>query len=114
MKRNEFLKAARESVRLEPVETPIGVVFVRSMPAGKRDEFEQMAAFANRDKTPVKNVRAFAVIACACNETGEKIFGDSDAAELSELPTEVLDPIFNKALELSGLSPDALEDAKKN
>lgn len=114
MKRNEFLKAARELVRVERVETPIGEMFVRSMPAGKRDEFEQLSAFANRDKTPVSNVRARIVAACACDEDGAPVFGDADIAELSALPADVLDPIFNKALALSGLTPEAVADAQKN
>lgn len=56
-----------------------------------------------------------ALIACAFDpETGEKVFSEGDTETVEALPGVLLDDWAFPALQLNGLSPDAVSDAAKN
>ena len=113
MNKSEFLLQAKGLIKTKEVATPIGTLTVRGMSAGARDNFEQTIAFANAKGELPKNIRAIIAVACVLDEAGKPMFTEKDIVDLAELPTDVLDPILNAALELSALTPEAIEAAKK-
>lgn len=100
-------------------------VFVRELTAAERDAFEASKVrvkFDARGKPQqtldFANLRARLLVKVLVDAKGNRIFTDADAAVLGELPGRLLDPLFEMAQKLSGLSKEAeeklVEEAEKN
>ncbi len=103
---------------MEPIKIEAlgGEVLVRGMTGLEREQYEY-AVLLNDDKD--EKVRARFVAACtfkkAANGKGEpeRMFKDDDIDELAEVAYLILDPIYGKILELSGLTAEAFTHLKK-
>lgn len=88
----------------ETVEIPAlgGEVWVKGMTGTERDAFEQSC----RDpKGKLRgNVRARLVVATVQNDDGSMMFTENDIPFVGRLRVDILQPLFNKAQQLSGLS----------
>lgn len=111
MNKAEFISKAKELTQYEDVKTPIGVVRVRGLNARDRDAFE---VCLQKGVTEDIDIRIRFAIACVVDENGNRLFSEKDRKELSELPGEVFSEIVYAVMRLSGLSPNAVETAKKN
>jgi hypothetical protein len=96
----------------EKVEVPEwgGEVYVRTMTGAERDAFEKQWAGG---KVP-DNVRAGLVAKTVVDESGTRLFKDSDVTNLGAKSALVLDRLFDVAQKLNGLSKRDVEVLEKN
>lgn len=89
-----------------------GVVRIRTMTAGARDDYEQTMLAAKGQRQ--RNVRAQLVALCAVDETGGRLFGPGDIEALGAKSAKALDRLFDAAIRLNGLGASDIEDLEKN
>lgn len=118
--REELLAAAAsKKLPCEPVAITIGSVtksvWVRGMSGLDRDGWEKSLIVGRGKHTAVdtENVRAKLAVRCLVDEQGDRLFTDKDAALIGELPAAVLNPIYEKAQRLSGVTDDDVAELKK-
>jgi len=97
-----------------------GFVFVRTLTAGERDEFEsEMVLFAGKGKTTtnmgaLKRTRARLCARAMCGEDGQRIFSDEDVEALAAKSAAALDRVYEVAARLSKIGAKDLEELEKN
>jgi hypothetical protein len=103
-------------LQIKEVEIPEwdGTVFVREFTAEERDQMELAFTRATKSGTAAANLRGNVAVTCLCDENGERIFTDADAAKLKQHSAAILDRIFDACLELSGMGKNSVEEAEKN
>ena len=94
--------------RIEPVETPAGRTYVRTITVAEKDEYDQAAEKAGGLSRP------HLLIAFCCKEGGEPEFDEFDAVRLGELPAGVVEPIITAGLALNKFRREDVEDVRKN
>lgn len=91
-----------------------GLVSLRGLTASERDQWEQYV-YSERDiKKGVKNIRASLVVRCITDETGSRLFTDSEIAEVGAMPASVIDKLYEHCQRLSGLGAKDAEELEKN
>lgn len=111
--KESFLAFAKQNIRKQEVEIEgFGKVFIRILKAKERDAYE--GTIAGGDKFNFDNFRSRLVALCLCDETGTRIFTDSEFSVLGELPADVINKLFTVAQEINGFMPKAIETAEKN
>ena len=91
-----------------------GLVSLRGLTAGERDQWEQYV-YSERDiKKGVKNIRASLVVRCLTDEAGVRLFTDSEIAEVGAMPASVIDKLYEHCQRLSGLGAKDAEELEKN
>ena len=105
MFRDTLLKTPQHKV--EPVETPAGKTFVRTITAGEKDEFDRQASKDGK-------FRCRLVMLCCCSEDGKPEFTNLDLPALDDLPVTVLEPIVDAALSLNRIGAKDAEEIRKN
>ena len=98
--------------RSEVVSTRIGDFRVRVMSGAVREQFE--ATVKEDAQAATGLVRARWLRWTVCDESGKLLFGDEDVDALAQLDAEILIPVFDKALDINGLSAKSMEVAEKN
>jgi len=97
----------------ETVTVPVpewgGEVMLRGLTGAARDQIEQR--FTDQQTTGLK---ALVVASSMCDEDGKLLMSQEDVEALNEKSGAVLDRLFDKAWELSGIAPGAVEDAEGN
>ena len=94
-------------------------VRVKSMSAGQRNKLAAlMIASSGRDfdvdLSQLPGVMANVVAWCCVDETGKRLFQDSDVDALNEKHGDALQTIFDAAMRVSGLGDDDAEAVAKN
>ena len=94
-----------------------GSVFVKTLSAEEREEFENL--FINDDgkrkpQTEITNLRAFLVSLSVVNENGERVFTTDDVEELNRKNANCIERIFNVAQRLSALREQDIKALTKN
>lgn len=96
-----------EDLRTEEVDVPEwgGTVLVRGLTGRERDEFEGSVLEQRGQKTVTNtaNVRAKLAVKCVVDDTGQRVFADTDANALGEKSGAAIDRVFEVASRLSGL-----------
>lgn len=97
---------------VEPIDIPEwgGKVYVRTLTAAERDQFE-WSVYGQRD---FKNFRARLLVLAVCDEGGERVFRDEDADALGRQPGQIIDRIWDVATRLSAVGADDVAALKKN
>lgn len=92
-----------------------GEVIVQELTGGERDAFEQLISEKKQGNGSIdfKGIRATLVALSVVDESGQKIFTKDDIDELDGKSAKALDAIFEVSQKLSGMSKEAIEDAKK-
>lgn len=90
------------------------VVRVRVMESDDRDWFEQTIHNATKNGKVAAHFRAMVLVVTICDEKGQRIFKEHEAAKIGKLPSDGVDRVFDVAARLNGLSKDAGEEAEKN
>ena len=90
-------------------------LWVRTMTGTERDAWEAgLIGDGDGAKPNMVNVRAKLCVRCICNEAGERVFDDAEAAALGGRSARALDRIFAVAQRLNGLGADDVEALAKN
>lgn len=98
--------------KYEEVDVPEwgGSVRLRGLSAAERDEFEASVG-VSQDLT---NMRSRLVVNCLIDEDGNRLFKTSEAKQLGEKNATVMNRLFDKCRELSGMSDNDLGIAEGN
>lgn len=108
----------RTDLRVEDVDVPEwgGTVRVREMTGSERDQFE-MASIVRRGKNRevnLRNLRARLVVMSCVDEKGERLFSNADIEALGKLGAAGIQRVYDKAMELSGLSDADVDELTEN
>lgn len=93
---------------------------VRGATAAERDDYEQslINTRVEEDKTVTQanfaNAKARFVVKCVLKEDGTRMFSDGEANKLGDRVSGVINRIFNKIQDLSGMSKTSAKDIEKN
>lgn len=111
---------AAKDLPQELVDTPewapaVPKVWVRGLTAAERDAYEQGLLAPTRSggarvRDKVDNLRAAFCVRIILDEAGERVFTDKDVAALGDKSGAVIDRIWDKGRELSGMKPEVTED----
>lgn len=87
-------------------------VFIRSISAGERDDYEgSMRQRAGKDyELNTRDARAKLVALCACDEQGQRLFADHDIPALTDLPAAPMDRLFEAAMKVNRLNREDVEE----
>lgn len=102
---------AADDLPREQIETPgwpVPHVWVRGLTAAERDDYEQSLTERGPDgsvrpRRSIRNLRAAFVVRVLVDENGERVFADSDVDKLGEKNAALIDRLWEKGRELSGL-----------
>ena len=108
---------ARATLRIEEVAVPQWdtTVRVRELSAIDKDKLQMSMVDMSKvgengasdgavSQSSLIGIRAKLVCYCVVDEDGERIFTDADLPAIGEMPAEPLEPIFDVAMRLSGMS----------
>lgn len=89
-----------------------GSVRLRTLTGGERDKFESdmIDQRGKSNKMNLVNLRARLVALCAVDETGKRMFGDSEITKLGAKRASVLDKLFTAAQKLNGMTQEDVEE----
>lgn len=89
----------RQAGPRKPLKVPVPEwgfdVYVRVLTVGERDSYENL--WLSRGKGGVKDFRSEYLCRVLCDESGQRIYGDNDVAELSALDGSILTRVFDIA-----------------
>lgn len=109
---------ASDDLPVERVDVPEwgGYVYIRTLTAAERDQWEQemvdMKTGKLRDK--LKTFRANLCVRTVCDAIGNRLFSDNDISALSGKSAKVLDRLFEKAQQINRLSDADVEELVGN
>lgn len=120
--REEFLSAPR--IVIEKVMVPIikTEMYVRSLTAGEREQYEKGMFIRNKDKMGLvqsfdeskESAKVRLVLLATCDENGARYFRDEDYEAVSKQNSAVIEALYKPASRLSAFSDSDLEDLLKN
>jgi hypothetical protein len=110
---------AADDQKTEKVEVPEwgGCVYVRSMSAYDRDQYEAEQTNLKKeggDAIDLRNFRARLVARTACDADGNRLFTNEDAEALGSKSALAMSRLFKVASRLNGLTDKDLTDLEKN
>ena len=103
-----------QDVYAEPVYVPEwgGQAYVRVITGHERDRFELSVNDGQRKN--MVDIRARFVALVLSNESGERLFADSDIPKLTQKSASALDRVFGAGQILNGMTEEAVEGLAKN
>lgn len=109
MDRTTIAKLNNSLARPFPIAAWGETAYIKPMPHALR-----VSVFDVHKENPVQAM-ALVVQACLCDEKGKRLYDltEEDLAEISNFPMSVMDELTDAAMEVSGLRPEAVEEAKK-
>jgi len=112
LSKEQILKA--DDLPIETVEVPEwgGSVLVRTMTGTERDAFE--TSLIDGKERNLTNIRAKLCSKCMVDQSGERLFADSDITALGKKSASALDRVFSAAQRLNGISADDVKELEKN
>ncbi len=90
-----------------------GVVYVRTMTAQERDDFEQ-STLGEDGRPSMGNIRARLAVCTVVDEDGNRLFEDGDAEALGRKSASAVNRIFEVAQRLNRLRADDVDAAVGN
>lgn len=116
LNKEQILKAS--DIPIKEVQVPEwgGSVFVKGMTGSERDKFESsvIEMRGNQQKINMVDVRAKLACYTICDESGNRVFEDSEVKELAKKSASALQRVFDVAQKLSGIGADDVESLLKN
>jgi len=93
-----------------------GDVLVRGLTGAQRDRFEadSLEGKGKAQHVNLQNIRARLVARCIVDESGARIFQDSDVKALGAKSAQALNRVFEAAQKLSGLTDDDIDELTEN
>jgi len=110
---------SRESL-LKPVAVPMeeihipeldGSVWVKGMTAADRSRFERQFSLASgkRNKRKTQEIRERLIVACVCDEQGNKLFTQEDVGAIGAQSAMIIEKIVDVAQRLCGMANEDVE-----
>lgn len=90
---------------VEPVETPAGTAYVRTITVGEKDRLEL------EDKGV--SFRARLLVLCVCDEGGAPVFRAGDAHRIADYPLHIVEPLVEAALRVNKFSKEDVDGLEK-
>jgi hypothetical protein len=104
---------AADDQRVVPVQVPCWpTCWVRVMTGTERNAFQ--ARYVGPEADPMRNAFAELAVRCLCDETGARVFADSDADALGQKSGMALEAIWDVAAPLNGLAQEDIDELRKN
>jgi hypothetical protein len=104
--------------KIEKVPVPEwnGHVYLRSLSAEERDAFSEAVTTQGDQGVEVNRtqLRERLLVLSLCDEQGNRLLSDAEIAQLSKKNSAVIQRLFMRAKQLSGMADDAVERAVKN
>lgn len=93
-----------------------GTVLIRTLSGKERDKFEASLQVTRGTKTKqnFENFRARLIALCIVNDSGERLFADSDVVLLGDKSVAALQRVFNACNEMNGLSDEDVDELTKD
>jgi hypothetical protein len=104
--RDQFLAAAdkvKRPTRSVAIPALGGDVIIQGLTVGERTAFEQ-SCLDKKGKFSPRQMRERLIGECLVQEDGSKILADGDLGILTRLPAGVIEPLFDAARELAGMT----------
>ncbi len=91
-------------------------VKVVGLSVGEKDEYENetVQVTAGSHEVTIKHGRALLLIRTVRDQHGRPLWAKADFGKILELPALVVEPLYNKARELSGMPVGGIEDLVGN
>lgn len=109
---------AADDIKVEAVEVPEwgGTVRVRGLNGKERDDYEAKIIERKGKKviTNLKNARALLVAMTAIDESGNRIFKESQVETLGLKSASALNRVYDVAAQLSGFTEEDMDELTKN
>lgn len=86
-------------------------ITIKVMTGADRDKYMR---FVSKQEGIPENMMERLVVLTACNESGERIFTDSDIPELSKKSSLVISRLFGEAARLNKISNESLDELKND
>jgi hypothetical protein len=92
-----------------------GDVIIQGMSGVQRDEWEGslIKQRKNQRRLDTRNSRASLLARCIVTEDGSRMFSDEEAELLGKVRVDILQPLFDVAQRLSGVSDEDLDELGK-
>lgn len=89
------------------------VVNVKEMSIGVKSKYEtKLMKFQNGTSDDLE-VRSEVIYACVINKDGTQSFTKAtDIAQIKKMPSDIVEAIFQKILDISGLNEEVIEEGK--
>jgi hypothetical protein len=89
-----------------------GRIWIRTLSGDERDRFEASTVQTNSKdrRANLRNIRARLVVEAACDKDGKRLFTAEDVAALGRRSSKVLDRLFTKARQLSGMTEEDIDE----
>lgn len=110
--RDQILRADDRRVERVPVPEWGGAVFCRGLTGSERDAYES-GVYTGKGVNLV-NVRARLCALGMCDANGKTLFNDADIILLAQKNAAPLDRCYDKIRDLSGMTPEDVEELEKN
>lgn len=89
------------------------VIHVKAMNVGVKSNYERKLMKFQNGTSDDLEVRSEVLYACVINKDGTQAFTTgTDIANIKKLPADIADDIFQKILDISGLTEDEVEEGK--
>ena len=107
---------AAVDIAVETVHVPEwgGDVKVRGLTGAQRDQYEQMLLGQREKSGAFYNIRATLCVLAIVDDNGNQLFDVAEIDALGKKSAAALDRIADVIRRISGLAPEAVEDAEKN
>ena len=90
------------------------VMYLRTLSAGERDNYESSLLNGQGKATNLKNYRSRFLTLAIANDDGTRMFDDKDVAKLAQMNGRVSTYLMDKAQTLNGMDADEEAEAEKN
>lgn len=116
LSRDDILKARDIATEVVPVPEWGGEVIVSGLSGAERDAFEESILIMRQKKVSynLDNIRSKLCSLGIKDESGARIFSDSDVEALGRKSAAALDRVFTAIQRLSALSPEDIDRLQKN
>lgn len=112
--RDKFLKraATREIIEFDAgLDEP---VFIRPMRKAMKSKVEAIASKGDKTAKDCSDMRFIALRDCLCDSDGIELLSAGDRQEFDQMDESFVEPIFNRVLQISGLTESEVEELEKN
>ena len=98
---------SRAKPKVQEIDLPEwgGSVFLREITAGQRDRYDAWQ-IEQSGASKYYDIRARLLVLCICDPDGNRLFSDNEMVEITNLPAQAIDKLWDAACHIVGLRGD--------